>query len=839
MEVFLKDVLRRVVRNEGQPAYVIDTEFGGGKTHTLLLIYHILKNGKIGSEYIRKYGFDSKYGLKDVPSTRVVAIDCRQLHKNTLWGEIAEKVAKYGSVEAFDREKKPISDIGVIKAFFDQPTVLLIDELPLHLLQADSEKIGNTTLAELTVTFLQNLISAVSAVKNSVLVLTLTAEQQLYQKYASKVRLGIKQITDFKVDQLVGDMKEAMARQVQFVIPVDNKEVYNVVVTRLVKDIDKTKRKQIVDEFFAYYEQKGLLSHEIDYRKKLEAAYPFHPFLIDTLYGRVSSIPQFNKTRGLLRLLALVLHNIYKSKEACSVVNLSNIQVSDTDISDELTIKLDRGYLKQAIEVDCITKARSMDESRIAKVVEKTARSILLYSLIGAAKMSGIKPADLKLAVCEPGMDATLIDKALEDMDDEFWYLVSEGGEYYFGQEANINKMIQEYMREVKDSEVRDKIRGILEDDLLVQTADVSVSVWQPERLEDNDKLKIFALDYREGIDDDNAKERLGYLLERNSNGSIRTFQNTITFLYPEKVGVDQLIKDAKEVCAIEKTAKDERVKLDKGKMNKLNSRLSLALGQFVEECMAVYSKMAYPNGADIRSDSLSTTELKADNLTLAVLARLRSLGKLLDKLDTGVIAEIVKGRGVISVTDIYQLFKKDKSQRFIITGSVIINAAAQTVKDGKVGYATELVEKDGKYEGITGQDVSIVWNGHLIESGRMYLIQVGGEALKHPELFPPTPSVPSTHSYKFNLASTDEIVKTLQKVPVVMVGGNKETTMTARLENESDVILIESKLKNTQEMISLLKQLSSRFKGSGTLYIFSNDDIKGELDSVGLEAVR
>lgn len=835
MEVFLKDVLRKVERNVGQPVYVIDTEFGGGKTHTLLLIYHVLKSGDVGSDYIKKYGFESKYDLSDVPSARVVAIDCRQLHKNTLWGEIAETLGMYDSVKVMDQEKRPINDIGIIKAFFKEPTVLLIDELPIHLLQADAERIGNTTLAEMTVTFLQNLISAVSAVKNSVLVITLTAEQQLYRKYAAKVRLGIKQITDYKVDQLVGDMKEAMSRQVQFVIPVDNKEVYHVVVTRLVKEINASKRKQVVDEFITYYEQKGMLPHETDYRKKFEASYPFHPFLIDTLYGRVSSIPQFNKTRGLLRLLALVLHNIYANKEECSVVNLSNVEVSDSEISDELTIKLDRGYLKQAIEVDCIAKAKAMDERRILKVVEKTSRSILMYSLIGAAKMSGIRPADLKLAVCEPGMDATLIDKVLEDIEDEFWYIVIESGEYYFGQDPNVNKMIQEYMREVKDAEARVRIRDVLED-LLVPTSEVSVAIWEHENLEDSEKLKIFAIDYKEDLDDDAAKERLGYLLERNPNGSIRTFQNTMAFLYPEKAGVDTLIKHAREVCAIEKTVKDERVKLDKGKMSKLNSKLSAALGQLVEECMAVYSKMAYPNGPVIRADSLSSPELKEDNLTFAVLARLRSLGKLLDKLSSDVIADIVKARQVISVTEVYQLFKKDRGQRFITTGSVIMNAAAQAVKEGKVGYATELVEKDGKYEGTTGREVSIAWNGHLIESSRLFVAQVEGEDGKGPEILSPPPSALQKYSYKFNLLSMDEMVKTLQKVPVVMVGGNKETTLTARLENESDVISIESKLKNTAEMISLLRQLSGRFKGNGTLYIRSKDDIHVELAKMGLE---
>lgn len=252
-------------------------------------------------------------------------------------------------MKSLDDERRPINDIGLIKSFFDKPTVLLLDELPLYLLQADAEKLGNTTLAEVTVTFVQNLISAVSSVKNSVLVITLTAAQQLYEKYADQVKQAIKRMTDYKVDNMIDGMKEALSRQVQFVVPVDKKEVYNVVVTRLVKQINEKKKHEVINEYYSYYEQKGIVP-EPEYRKRLEASYPIHPFLIDTLYGRVSTIDKFNKTRGLLRLLALVLHNIYTKKEDCKLVNLSNVDLSDGEISDELTLKLDRGYFKPVIE---------------------------------------------------------------------------------------------------------------------------------------------------------------------------------------------------------------------------------------------------------------------------------------------------------------------------------------------------------------------------------------------------------------------------------------------------------------------------------------------------------
>ena len=101
----------------------------------------------------------------------------------------------------------------MLKSFFNEPTLILIDELPHYLLGADSERVGNVTMAELAISFIVDLVSAVSSSKNAVLFITLTAKQQLYEKYTEKLK---KSIQDFRTDTLMGGLKEAFSRQVQF-----------------------------------------------------------------------------------------------------------------------------------------------------------------------------------------------------------------------------------------------------------------------------------------------------------------------------------------------------------------------------------------------------------------------------------------------------------------------------------------------------------------------------------------------------------------------------------------------------------------------------------------------
>jgi predicted AAA+ superfamily ATPase len=111
----LKVALVRLSRGEGQPVYVIDTGFGGGKSFTLILLYHLFKNRHLAKEYIVEYGLDREYGILEPPQANVLAIDCRRLTKNTLWGEIAASVGRYDEIKEYDKNRVQIKNIEVLK----------------------------------------------------------------------------------------------------------------------------------------------------------------------------------------------------------------------------------------------------------------------------------------------------------------------------------------------------------------------------------------------------------------------------------------------------------------------------------------------------------------------------------------------------------------------------------------------------------------------------------------------------------------------------------------------------------------------------------------------------
>jgi len=104
-DILADTILRLNGKPSSSPVNSLATGFGAGKTHTLLLLYHIIQNPAIGITYIRKHNL--KIGNVTIPKTKVVAIDCRQLKRNTIWGEIADRLGQYAKFEKYDTDPSP------------------------------------------------------------------------------------------------------------------------------------------------------------------------------------------------------------------------------------------------------------------------------------------------------------------------------------------------------------------------------------------------------------------------------------------------------------------------------------------------------------------------------------------------------------------------------------------------------------------------------------------------------------------------------------------------------------------------------------------------------------
>jgi hypothetical protein len=713
MRYLLREALRRLSGGGGQPVFVLDTEFGGGKTHTILLLYHVFKRRDVGTKFIQEAGLTKETEVIEVPKCRVLAIDCKKISRNTLWGEIAQGLGRYDVFEEEDRNIKPVKDIGKLRTLLEEPTLILLDELPHHLLQAEAIKVGDTNLCNLTIAFILMLISAVSSTKDSMLVISLTGKQKLYEEYRKRLKQRIDELVVEKVDAMA---RESLSRQAKYLVPMEKEEVAHALKKRLIKSIKDQHREEVVKRYYEYLVEKGLVD-DIKYRERLEESYPFHPALIDILYDRVSTIEDFNKTRGIFRLLSLMLHRLYRDRIECKLLSPGDILLEDREIMEELTNRLGRGNLRPVIETDCIEKAGRLDQRRSIQIVKRVSRTIFLYSLIGAEKVSGALPRDVKLGVCYPGIDPGLVDEVLEEIDREFWYLKVEGGTYYFQTEPNINKIIYDYMGEVSDDELRDVIKKKIQD-LLKKPPNIKVVVWQSGELEDGPEIKLMVVDYR-ALRPGEEKAVVEDLLERTSNGKIREYRNTIIFLLPDINAVQYMEESARKLCAVKKAEKDQRVQLDKEKIKKLKERETKYEGDLLTDCMNVYSRIAYPRVGDgqITIEDLSGLDGRA--LIDLVFEKLRKAGKLIsesDRLNPEELAKLLQGKGTMRVEDVYKLFLRDRTKPFILSGETIVEAVRAGVSKEEFGYADRLEEREGKYSAIIKKSLqNIGWDGWLV----------------------------------------------------------------------------------------------------------------------------
>ena len=821
IELVIINSLQRLAKNQGKAVDLLDVSFGGGKTHSLVLLYHIFKNKEIGTKFIKENGIAKNYGIDEIPDVDVVAIDCRQMKRQTLWGEIADRVGKWNDFEKLDKEKKSPTDISEIKSLFEKPTLLMLDEVPHYLVKAKQE--GQTFL-DATLLFINELVSAVNTVENSRLIVTTTADQKLLEDTSDKV----KKIVTLDPFGVTDSLKESVARGANPLVPVKKKDAYGVIRKRLVKQIDEKERDRIVDEYFTYYNDKGLITEQ-DYKEKLKNSYPFHPFFIDTLYERVGTIQDFNKTRGMFRLLGLVLHYLNKNKIPCTLVGPGDLQLHEQPIMDELTSRVNRPF-QEVIQSDCIDKACELDDKKSEKIVQKIARTIYLYSLIGSTKISGIHLTDLQLAVSNPGLDIGLIEKTLfDEVLEEFWFVKDQHGEFYFDQEPNINRIIDQYKREVSQKDLRDTIYKTIKS-LTPSRTGIKLVYWSKNELDENDNLRIFIDDYDNPISDDDAIKKFQEILTQKPGGEIRDKQNTIVMLYPDLNGIDSLKDKAKTVSGIKNAEKDERIKLNKENETKLKGRLTSAQGDLQSVCIQVYSKIIYPRGPEPRLDQISSIETKQNNLTGMVIELLGNKGKLLSP-EKALNYEIIKVDSLTSVTNVFENFKIDKSKHFILENQQIFNAIADGVLSGAFGYSFEKPEEqNGKFVGKIKESVSVSWSGYLIPKE----LVVGA---KVEEEVKPEPITPSEFTYKIRCEDVEKTIDSISQIGILVLEAELQTNLHTSLEFKDTSISISSKLSNREDIKSLLNTLKSKgFSGEGLLTISSDTDLSKDLKKWGTD---
>lgn len=477
----------------------LETNLGGGKTHNLIALYHAARGGLTAEQApelmdpsllpkapLRQVGVfvGTSSGASSFPPIEGVAA-------KTMWGYLALQLgglSGYELVRSDDESLTAPGSAAIKRVVGDKPSLILVDEIARYYAVAKGVAVGETTLAAQTTAFLMALMEAVDGLSHAVLVITTTGLTEAFGEDTADVLTAI------------NEARELMARRELVLRPSEEADLPRILARRLFEPIltgiagtVAQAYAEAADAAFA----NGLDLPEgmtgAGWASEVARTYPFHPALIRVLDKRLSTIPNFQRTRGALRLLARVVRDLWHERsEDTHLIHLHHVSLADRVIAEELSSRLERPAYEPVIRADIATQpaaelshADAVDQHMGNTYARRLATGIYLYSL--TRDVPGVPAAELYGATLAPGDDPNLMQKALDGLEGACWYLHADIRGYRFSTEASLVKLVQEAESEISITKARTEATAILAQ----RFRDAALKVrraWEDAKVPDSDE---------------------------------------------------------------------------------------------------------------------------------------------------------------------------------------------------------------------------------------------------------------------------------------------------------------------------------------------------------------
>lgn len=554
--------LQRLAGEAVDPIIQLQTNFGGGKTHALIALYHLASGTDLTAlpgldEVLQEAGVKPPQGIKPAvivgsalsPANTVTKDDGTVVH--TLWGEMAWQLLGpegYAYVrEADEHGVNPGSDALRQLLSAAAPCLILIDEWIVYVrdLLGKDDMPGGTFDAAFG--FAQSLTEAVRAVPKALLVASIPASDNEIGGEAGKIALE-------RLRNVFGRMDSPWR-------PASAEEGFEIVRRRLfqpITDPEKHKARDVVARAFGeYYRQHSTEfpaeCRELDYERRVRDAYPIHPELFARLYSDWSTLDKFQRTRGVLRLMAKVIQILWERNDGSLLILPASIPIDDPVVKSELTNYLDDNWVPIIdSDVDGPHSLPLRLDNRNPTLgrysaCRRVARTIYLGSAptVGTANR-GIDDRHVKLGCTQPGESVATFGDALRRLLDRASYLFSDQGRYWYDTHQNVTKTARDRAAQLSQETVREEIKRLLRaeqrsrgDFIKVYPAPVA-SGDVPDETET--RLVILAPEYPyvRGADLSPALEEANEILG-NRGTSPRSYRNTLVFLAADQERLNDL----------------------------------------------------------------------------------------------------------------------------------------------------------------------------------------------------------------------------------------------------------------------------------------------------------
>lgn len=501
LRYLLEQAVQRLNGVGGEPVIDLMTTFGGGKTHSLLAVYHAA-SGTPADKLPGMADVLDNLGISELPGkvNRAVLVgnDLSVLGStkpdgtvvNTMWGELAWQLGGaegFAAIARYDERSAPPPTTD-LAALFEKygPCVILVDEWVAYLRQLWSrdDALPAGTF-DTHMTFVQSLTEATKAVKNALLVVSLPASDVVRDmKMADAPIENEHEIGGTAGLEALRHLRSVIHRLETAWQPASSEESFEIVRRRIFKPFgsaETASRELVVSKFLEHYRTYAAdLPNEVmqpGYRSSLKAAYPIHPELFDRLYQDWSTLERFQRTRGVLRLMATVVHALWTSGDKSPMILPASIPLDNQKVFEEITNHLDDTW-KPIVDADIAgdTSAASTIDNEIkilgrSMAAKRAARCVFLGTAPMAnrrerngstATIRGIEQKRVVVGATYPGDNPAHVADALRRLGDQGKYMNRDQDRYWLSLQQTVSQIVQERADAYHEDQVVEELASVV-----------------------------------------------------------------------------------------------------------------------------------------------------------------------------------------------------------------------------------------------------------------------------------------------------------------------------------------------------------------------------------------
>jgi predicted AAA+ superfamily ATPase len=473
MRLLLVSVAQRLAGLGGDPVIQLQTAFGGGKTHTMLAVLH-LASRKVSTDKLAGIPpLLDQAGITDLPHANIAVLDGIAMSvsqgkqhgticANTLWGEMAWQLLGeegYNLVAASDRDgTAPGKDVLAKILTKSAPCVVLIDELQKFFSDLTPGKQLNAGTYEANLKFVQALTEAFKTVPNAILLASLPeSETEVGDSFGQKTLVAL--------EKHFGRVESVWK-------PVATEEAFEIVRRRLFESAgERAQIEGISRQFWDYYRQNArhfpLETQSNEYFERMCSSYPIHPEIFDRLYEDWSTLDKFQRTRGVLQYMAVIIHRLWNDNNQDALIMPGSIPLDDSLVRNKSIHYLPQGWepvLEREVDGYRSEPHRiDGDDTRFGSVqaAHRVMRAVFLGSAPSTSDqvVKGIQLERVLLGTVQPGQTVGVFEDVLKRLRDKLHYLYSDQDRFWLDTKPNLRREMESRHQNIDKLTLHDELK--------------------------------------------------------------------------------------------------------------------------------------------------------------------------------------------------------------------------------------------------------------------------------------------------------------------------------------------------------------------------------------------